>query len=34
MMVNSGANKIISKSHEPFQSCLLTDQDDSAKKVG
>ena len=34
MMVNSSVIEISFKSHEPFQSYLLTDQDDSAKKAG
>ena len=33
MMVKSGAIEIIFKSHEPFQSYLLTGQADSAKKA-
>ena len=34
MMVKSGAIEIIFKSHEPFQSYLLTSQANSAKKAG
>ena len=34
MMVKSGAIEIIFKSHEPFQSYLLTGKADSAKKAG
>ena len=34
MMVKSGAIEIIFKSHEPFQSYLLTGQADSFKKAG
>ena len=34
MMVKSGAIEIIFKSHEPFQSYLLTGQADSAKEAG
>ena len=33
MMVKSGAIKIIFKSHDPFQSYLLTGQSNSAKKA-
>ena len=34
MMVKSGAIEIIFKSHEAFQSYLLTGQANSAKKAG
>ena len=34
MLVKSGAIEIIFKSHESFQSYLLTGQADSAKKAG